>query len=472
MHIFNFGTFVRVLQGHIGNSGLYNNEAELTYGLLSFGGSEFQFDEEGGSYASNASKYRSGAYAIPTDVVASFLKPRAKDLVKADFETLIVDNIPIGGKSMLIQDMVALIETDDAMDPDYKDLLLSEAKPNMICDFLADLLIFVVTASPKKVDKQLAKLAGPALTVLVNEAVPELLKTMLALFYIKVEDDSDAAKALNANDYRGFVQSLLKERRLSGIDLFHWTNMCKIAGVAHEELLSSTEENVPADFNIDWYTRFYESASGISDEEMQRLWAKLLAGEIRRPGSFSLRTIETLKNLSASEAKAFSAISNAVYTNVDNEMFYYPHVSIVYRADSNCLVDMLDAGLLGPKETYSCISYNDSENLVFFDYNNNGLLIIDDRKKRIPSYDRYLLTISGQELLTVVDRDQSAVIANLTDIASDLHRKGFHCQIRKILAIDSERHKHTFGEILFDFDGEHITQYIPSINKTISWQNT
>ena len=41
---------------------------------------------------------------------------------------------------------------------------------------------------------------------------------------------------------------------------------------------------------------------------MQTLWGKLLAGEITEPGSFSLRTLATLKNLTVKEAALFQKI--------------------------------------------------------------------------------------------------------------------------------------------------------------------
>jgi hypothetical protein len=44
---------------------------------------------------------------------------------------------------------------------------------------------------------------------------------------------------------------------------------------------------------------------------MQLLWGKLLAGEVARPGNFSLRTLNVLQNLTRSEALAFEAICAA-----------------------------------------------------------------------------------------------------------------------------------------------------------------
>ena len=41
---------------------------------------------------------------------------------------------------------------------------------------------------------------------------------------------------------------------------------------------------------------------------MRVLWGKILAGEVRKPNSFSLRTLETLRNMSTDDAKLFSKL--------------------------------------------------------------------------------------------------------------------------------------------------------------------
>ena len=59
----------------------------------------------------------------------------------------------------------------------------------------------------------------------------------------------------------------------------------------------------------DWISEFFNCVANISTEKMQILWGKLLAGEVQRPGSFSLRTLEVLKRLSLKEANVFNEIS-------------------------------------------------------------------------------------------------------------------------------------------------------------------
>ncbi len=55
----------------------------------------------------------------------------------------------------------------------------------------------------------------------------------------------------------------------------------------------------------DWRTRFFNKAQDVSEEEMQEIWAKILAGEISQPGKVSFRTLEVVSNISKQEAEKF-----------------------------------------------------------------------------------------------------------------------------------------------------------------------
>jgi uncharacterized repeat protein (TIGR03899 family) len=59
----------------------------------------------------------------------------------------------------------------------------------------------------------------------------------------------------------------------------------------------------------DWRNRFFKIAEDISNEEMQALWGKVLAGELKQPKSFSLRTLDALRNLAQNEANSFIRVA-------------------------------------------------------------------------------------------------------------------------------------------------------------------
>jgi Protein of unknown function (DUF2806) len=58
----------------------------------------------------------------------------------------------------------------------------------------------------------------------------------------------------------------------------------------------------------DWTTRFFEECQDISDEQMQRIWSRMMAGEVTRPGSFSPRTLSVVRDLTKSDANLFTKL--------------------------------------------------------------------------------------------------------------------------------------------------------------------
>lgn len=57
--------------------------------------------------------------------------------------------------------------------------------------------------------------------------------------------------------------------------------------------------------NQDWVNRFFTIVEDISDVEMQKLWSQILTGEVKKPKSYSLRTLEVLRNMTKEEAELF-----------------------------------------------------------------------------------------------------------------------------------------------------------------------
>lgn len=66
--------------------------------------------------------------------------------------------------------------------------------------------------------------------------------------------------------------------------------------------------------NSDWTSRFFRIAEDITTDEMQVLWGKVLAGEVKRPGSYSLRALDLLKNITQREAEVFVRVGQITVT--------------------------------------------------------------------------------------------------------------------------------------------------------------
>ena len=71
--------------------------------------------------------------------------------------------------------------------------------------------------------------------------------------------------------------------------------------------------------NSTWQRHWTEGASkvGIDDEERRTWWARLLAGEIQQPETYSLRTLAVMGTLSTKEAKLFTKLCDYVWNPRD-----------------------------------------------------------------------------------------------------------------------------------------------------------
>ena len=89
------------------------------------------------------------------------------------------------------------------------------------------------------------------------------------------------------------------------------SNIGSVVGMAADELGNKEVQN--HDLDHDWVARFFSDVQDVTSEHMQRIWARILAGEVETPGRTSLHTLSILKNMSQRDAKLFEEISRYVF---------------------------------------------------------------------------------------------------------------------------------------------------------------
>ena len=90
------------------------------------------------------------------------------------------------------------------------------------------------------------------------------------------------------------------------------SNIAAVIGQAAQELADREVQEHEVDH--DWTARFFADVQDVSSEEMQKLWGRILAGEVERPGSTSFRTMSILKNLDRGTALLFRGLCSAKMT--------------------------------------------------------------------------------------------------------------------------------------------------------------
>lgn len=57
------------------------------------------------------------------------------------------------------------------------------------------------------------------------------------------------------------------------------------------------------DLDPDWFHHWRQGASDVSNDEIQKWWARLLRGQVSQPGHFSLRTLTLLRQMSSQDVR-------------------------------------------------------------------------------------------------------------------------------------------------------------------------
>jgi len=127
--------------------------------------------------------------------------------------------------------------------------------------------------------------------------------------------------------------------------------------------------------DLDWINSFFDFIANVSDSDMQILWGKLLAGEVERPGSFSIRTLDVLRKLTKQEAMLFQKYVPYIFvspTDIEGFLDYFildsgfietyglraPEVMLLCEAGLMAENHAITVGLpIRSKETESIIGY-------------------------------------------------------------------------------------------------------------------
>lgn len=73
------------------------------------------------------------------------------------------------------------------------------------------------------------------------------------------------------------------------------------------------DDSKPQNIDNDWIVNFFNNARLISNEQMQLLWSRILAGEANSPGSFTKRTVNLLSSFDKKDAELFESFCAFVW---------------------------------------------------------------------------------------------------------------------------------------------------------------
>ena len=149
----------------------------------------------------------------------------------------------------------------------------------------------------------LGELSKPA-TVLI-EKVSKAVGGIAAPYQIKrvAKAEAEAAVIKAQSDIEITDLHLRAAQRRVEEDARHQKNMEDITVKAVPHI---NENANPENMDDDWIANLFDKCRIVSDEEMQSLWARVLATEANTPGTLSKRTVNLLSDFDKSDAELFT----------------------------------------------------------------------------------------------------------------------------------------------------------------------
>ena len=187
--------------------------------------------------------------------------------------------------------------------------------------------------------------------------------------------------------------------------------------IANTYNLLNDEEKVSEDpVNPDWLFTFFNYAGDISDENMQKLWSEILAGEIKKPNTYSLRTLNTLKNITTLEANLYQKLCPFIFHQSCNPFLYNDtELFSKYNIKFSDLLKLEDCGLIN-LNGFITINFEEGQNTI----NNKQIILIINGKLEIGVY---RLTESGTQILNIIQNSMNYNNNYFLDLCNNLKER-------------------------------------------------
>jgi uncharacterized repeat protein (TIGR03899 family) len=210
-----------------------------------------------------------------------------------------------------------------------------------------------------------------------------------------------------------------------------------------ESITQKAAQNLESENNVskepvdeDWTSRFFNYAKDISNEEMQELWGRILAGEVKQPNSFSLRTLEIIRNLSKAEAEVFLKFATLAITG-NNISFILNFMGDKlledkYKISFGDRLLLEELGFINANDLqFKLFKSADQKAQILFTIGNT--LVVHEKNENRPEQQLQVLVFTkiGQELLKLVQSSPSLDYIQL--FASKLDRKNGSIKYARII---------------------------------------
>ncbi len=240
---------------------------------------------------------------------------------------------------------------------------------------------------------------------------------------LPIEHKGDELR-INIADFEKLIKRT--ENRLVIQEVRRQENIEKIADLAFDYLQkenSQSEEKVDSE----WMTRFINMSGDITSEDMQLIWAKVLTGEILKPGAYSMKTLECLRNLNAKDALLFESISAFVVGG--DFIIHDDELNEKYGFNYKDILSLDELGLLNSSGIISLNVKLVKEPRMVLDYG-KYVLFASAEENTVLSVQEFPLTRAGRELFNVIINSNSDNISEKIENNAGNYLKDFISKIQ------------------------------------------
>lgn len=185
-------------------------------------------------------------------------------------------------------------------------------------------------------------------------------------------------------------------------------------------ILADTEDDKISDEPVspDWFARWRREAQVIGDHELQNLWGRILAEEVKKPQSISLITLDALKCVTSADAALFCnaaklAVNNIISNNLTQNKGILKFIEIQKLQWANLLGHSLSVSPIPYLESKGRFNILSGVGFAFSLY--------PPQKSDIPiGVQGFSITIAGREIIQVADTITPATSELIKMIGDDI----------------------------------------------------
>lgn len=298
---------------------------------------------------------------------------------------------------------------------------------------------------------------GTEIIKLLTNNLPEVMSVVNSVagavftaIFLRNNTSTKEFEKIKAGKFGEVADILLESGKMTYTEYYKANNFLDIAKKADEFYSEMNSSNSDKIYDFDWFFRFYEAASTVSDAAMQELWAKILAGEVSEPSTFSFKTIDILKNISKKDAELFIKVCS--YSFVLGNTSYLPREAEYHNANDILYVDIMKLNELG-------LMFNDGTIRTEFEVDTipkcivvNDELIMTISSKHGEnikfSINQYPFTEAGREIASLISQRPSD--ETFIEYAKLLSKKNDNCifSVYKIIGSDGDDFIHINKNLL------------------------